>query len=123
MGQAMELVRVSTTTAPGLGLWLNTLRKGLSSQGHQVEIIDNGPVHVALRARHPDIDGLLCVDATLQPDRDQGGLELLTRLRWHGEKGTDETLQQLRELVMTLVPLGTGLSLRKPPLAGQLLAV
>ena len=42
----MELVRVRTTSAPGLGLWLNSLRKGLSSQGYRVEVIDNGPVQV-----------------------------------------------------------------------------
>ena len=39
----MELVRLRTTSAPGLGLWLKTLRKGLSGQGYRVEVIDNGP--------------------------------------------------------------------------------
>ena len=43
----MELVRVRTTSAPGLGLWLKTLRKGLSGQGYRVEVIDNGPVQVS----------------------------------------------------------------------------
>tara|TARA_B100001939_G_scaffold169360_1_gene146086 strand:+ start:199 stop:552 length:354 start_codon:yes stop_codon:yes gene_type:complete len=108
----MELVRVRTSSAPGLGLWLNSLRKGLSGQGHRVEVIDNGPVQVSLKATHPDIDGVLCIDATLQTDREAGGLELLTRLQWRGEPGTDETLQQLRDAVAALVPDGCGLSLR-----------
>jgi hypothetical protein len=111
-GLRMELVRVRTSTAPGLGLWLNTLRKGLGHLGHRVEIIDNGPVYVALRASHPDIEGLLCVDATLQADRDQGGLELLTRLRWHGQQGSDETLVQMRDQISGLIANGPGLSLR-----------
>lgn len=111
----MELVRLSTGSAPGLGIWLQTLRKGLGRQGHRVEIIDNGPVYVALRASHPDIDGLLCIDATLQPDRERGGLELLTRLRWHGTDGSDDTLVQMRDLVMALVPQIDGLALRGEP--------
>ena len=110
---AMELVRVRTTSATGLGSWLNSLRKGLSSQGHRVEVIDNGSVQVSLKATHPDIDGVLCIDATLQADREVGGLELLTRLQWRGEPGTDETLQQLRDAVAALVPIGSGLSLRE----------
>ncbi|RCL52095.1 MAG: hypothetical protein DBW85_07495 [Synechococcus sp. MED-G71] len=118
----MELVRVRTATAPGLGVWLNALRKGLGSQGHRVEIIDNGPVHVALRATHPDIDGVLCVDATLQPDREHGGLELLTRLHWRGEPGTDETLQQMRDTVAALVPESGGLSLRSSSPEPELVA-
>jgi hypothetical protein len=108
----MELIRVCTTTAPGLRIWLNALRKDLMRLGHRVEIIDNCAVHGALRASHPDIDGLLCLDATLQPDREQGGLELLTRLQWHGEPGTDETLQQFRDQVTALVSSIPGLSLR-----------
>jgi hypothetical protein len=67
---------------------------------------------VALRASHPDIEGLLCVDATLQADRDQGGLELLTRLRWHGQQGSDETLVQMRDQISGLIANGPGLSLR-----------
>ena len=110
---AMELVRVRTTSATGLGSWLNSLRKGLSSQGHRVEVIDTGSVQVSLKATHPDIDGVLCIDATLQADREAGGLELLTRLQWRGEPGTDETLQQLRDVVAALVPIGSGLSLRE----------
>ena len=108
----MELVRVRTATAPGLGVWLNTLRKGLNQQGHHIEIIDNGPVHIALRASHPEINGVLCIDATLQPDRIQGGMELLTRLQWRGEPGTDETLEQMRDTVAALVPDNGALSLR-----------
>ena len=108
----MELVRVCTATAPGLRIWLNALRKDLMRLGHRVEIIDNGSVHGALRASHPDMEGLLCLDATLQPDREQGGLELLTRLQWHGEPGTDETLQQFRDQVCALVASIPGLSLR-----------
>ena len=118
----MELVRVRTAAAPGLGVWLNTLRKGLSQQGHHIEIIDNGPVHIALRTSHPDINGVLCVDATLQPDRDQGGLELLTRLQWRGEPGTDETLQQMRDTVTALVPNNGALSLRMSSPEPQLMA-
>lgn len=118
----MELVRVRTASAPGLAIWLNTLRKGLSLQGHRVEIIDNGSVHMALQANHPDIDGVLCVDATLQADRDQGGLELLTRLQWRGEPGSDETLVQLRDAVAALVPLGQGLSLRANAATPELVA-
>ena len=110
---AMELVRVRTTSAPGLGLWLNSLRKGLSSQGYRVEVIDNGPVQVSLKATHANIDGVLCIDATLQADRQAGGLELLTRLQWRGEPGTDETLQQLRDVVAALVPNDSILSLRE----------
>ena len=110
---AMELVRVRTSSATGLGSWLNSLRKGLSSQGHRVEVIDTGSVQVSLKATHPDIDGVLCIDATLQADREAGGLELLTRLQWRGEPGTDETLQQLRDVVAALVPIGSGLSLRE----------
>ena len=109
----MELVRVRTTSAPGLGIWLNSLRKGLSSQGYRVEVIDNGPVQVSLKSTHPDIEGVLCIDATLQADREAGGLELLTRLQWRGEPGTDETLQQLREVVAALVPNDSMLSLRE----------
>ena len=108
----MELVRVRTTSAPGLGLWLNSLRKGLSNQGYRVEVIDNGPVQVSLKSTHPDIEGVLCLDATLQADREAGGLELLTRLQWRGEPGTDETLQQLRDVVAALVPNDSMLSLR-----------
>ncbi|MCP9939709.1 hypothetical protein [Synechococcus sp. Cruz CV12-2-Slac-r] len=108
----MELIRVCTSTAPGLRIWLNALRKDLIRLGHRVEIIDNGAVHGALRASHPNIVGLLCLDATLQPDREQGGLELLTRLQWHGEPGTDETLQQFRDQVSALVSSIPGLSLR-----------
>ena len=108
----MELVRVRTTSAPGLGLWLNNLRKGLSSQGYRVEVIDNGPVQVSLKSTHRDIEGVLCIDATLQADREAGGLELLTRLQWRGEPGTDETLQQLRDVVAALVPNDSMLSLR-----------
>jgi hypothetical protein len=92
----MELIRVCTSTAPGLRIWLNALRKDLIRLGHHVEIIDNGAVHGAL----------------LQPDREQGGLELLTRLQWHGEPGTDETLQQFRDQVSALVSSIPGLSLR-----------
>ena len=110
---AMELVRVRTSSATGLGSWLNSLRKGLSSQGHRVEVIDTGSVQVSLKATHPDIDGVLSIDATLQADREAGGLELLTRLQWRGEPGTDETLQQLRDVVAALVPIGSGLSLRE----------
>ena len=109
----MELVRVRTSSATGLGSWLNSLRKGLSSQGHRVEVIDTGSVQVSLKATHPDIDGVLSIDATLQADREAGGLELLTRLQWRGEPGTDETLQQLRDVVAALVPIGSGLSLRE----------
>ena len=116
----MELVRVRTASAPGLGVWLNSLRKGLASLGHRVQVIDNGPVQVSLQASHPDIDGVLCVDATLQADREAGGLELLTRLQWRGEPGTDETLQQLRDSVSALVPGGSGLSLRSS--ASELMA-
>ena len=64
------------------------------------------------RSTHPDIDGVLCIDATLQADREAGGLELLTRLQWRGEPGTDETLQQLRDVVAALVPNDSMLSLR-----------
>ena len=108
----MELVCVRTTSAPGLSIWLNSLRKGLSSQGYRVEVIDNGPVQVSLKSTHPDIEGVLCIDATLQADREAGGLELLTRLQWRGEPGTDETLQQLRDVVAALVPNDSMLSLR-----------
>ena len=52
------------------------------------------------------------LDATLQADREAGGLELLTRLQWRGEPGTDETLQQLRDVVAALVPNDSMLSLR-----------
>ena len=110
---AMELVRVRTTSAPGLGLWLNSLRKGLSRQGFRVVVIDNRSVQASLQATHPDIDGVLCIDATLQADRQAGGLELLTRLQWRGEPGTDETLQQLRDVVAALVPNDSILSLRE----------
>ena len=41
-----------------------------------------------------------------------GGLELLTRLQWRGEPGTDETLQQMRDVVAALVPNDSILSLR-----------
>ena len=50
--------------------------------------------------------------ATLQADREAGGLELLTRLQWRGEPGTDETLQQMRDVVAALVPNDSILSLR-----------
>ena len=93
----MELVRVRTTSAPGLGLWLNSLRKGLSSQGYRVEVIDNGPVQVSLKSTHPDIDGVLCIDATLQADREAGGLELLTRLQWRPGDRTAETPAHRRD--------------------------
>jgi hypothetical protein len=39
-------------------------------------------------------------------------LELLTRLRWHGQQGSDETLVQMRDQISGLIANGPGLSLR-----------
>jgi hypothetical protein len=37
---------------------------------------------------------------------------LLTRLRWHGHQGSDETLVQMRDQISGLIANGPGLSLR-----------
>ena len=89
----------------------------------QAKHLDLTPAAAARGWRnHPDIHGVLCIDATLQTDRDQGGLELLTRLQWRGEPGSDETLVQLRDAVAALVPLGQGLSLRANAATPELVA-